>query len=157
MRSVLFVCLGNICRSPALEATLRHLAVSDHRINEFKIASCGISWMHVGEHPDPRTFAAASKRGILIDHRAQQFQVPFFDEYQTIFVVDREIADQVKFHARSESDKNKVLLATTFSHRFKDQDIPDPYYLSHLGFDQVMDMIIDSCEGILNHFYPDNY
>ena len=152
MISILFVCLGNICRSPALEATLRHLAVSKKRSDEFKIDSCGISWMHVGEHPDPRTFAAASKRGILIDHRAQQFSVRFFDEYQNILVVDRDIAEQVKYHARSDADKKKVLMATAFSRHFKDQDIPDPYYLSHSGFDQVMDMVIDCCEGILNHF-----
>jgi len=154
VRTILFVCLGNICRSPALEATLRHLAVSKNRADEFKIDSCGISWMHVGEHPDPRTFEAASKRGILIDHRARQFRVGFFDEFQNIFVSDREIFEQVKYHARSEADKNKVFMATAFSQRFKDQDIPDPYYLSHSGFEQVMDIIVDSCEGILNHFEP---
>jgi protein-tyrosine phosphatase len=152
MRSILFVCHGNICRSPALEATLRHLTVSKKCADEFKIDSCGISWLHVGEHPDPRTFAAASKRGILIDHLAQQFRAHFFDDYQTIFAVDQEIAEQVRYHARSDADKNKVLIATAFSQRFKDQDIPDPYYLSHSGFDQVMDIVIDSCEGILNHF-----
>jgi protein-tyrosine phosphatase len=135
-----------------LEASLRHLAVSKKRSDEFKIDSCGISWMHVGEHPDPRTFAAASKRGILIDHRAQQFSVQFFDEYQHIMAVDREIAEQVKYLARSDVEKNKVLMATAFSKRFKNEDIPDPYYLSHSGFDQVMDMVIDSCEGILHHF-----
>ncbi len=151
MTSVLFVCVANICRSPALEAALRHLAVEKNCADQLLVDSCGVGWLHVGEHPDPRTFAAAKKRGILIDHRSQQFQDHFFDEFDYIFVVDREIAEQIKFHARSEEEKKKVHLASAFSRRFKDQEIPDPYYLAGSGFDQVMEMIIDCCEGVLRH------
>jgi protein-tyrosine phosphatase len=151
MTSILFVCMANICRSPALEAALRHLAIQAGCIDKLHIDSCGIGWLHIGEHPDPRTFAAAKKCGILIDHRAQQFREHFFDEFDHIFVVDRDLVEQIKYHARSEEEKKKVHLASRFSRRFKDQDIPDPYYMDAGGFDQVMDMMIDCCEGIIKN------
>jgi protein-tyrosine phosphatase len=151
MTSVLFICMGNICRSPALEATLRHLAIAQNCADQLKIDSCAVGWLHIGEHPDPRTFETAMKRGILIDHLAQQFRDHFLDEFDYLFVVDRDIAEQIKFHAISDQQKKKVMLASAFSQRFKDQDIPDPYYLNHSGFEQVMDMIVDCAEAILRH------
>ena len=74
MKSVLFVCMANICRSPVLEATLRHLAIQKGLGDKFHIDSCGIGWFHLGERCDARVFEAAKKKGILIDHRAQQFR-----------------------------------------------------------------------------------
>ncbi len=148
--SILFVCLANICRSPAFEATLRHLAL-EGKHEGVVVDSCGVGWQHVGEHPDPRTFAAAKKRGILIDHLAQQFSVHFFDEFDYIFAVDADIVLQLQYQARNEQDKKKLFLATCFSERFKDQDIPDPYYMGPSGFDDVMEMVVDACQGILHH------
>lgn len=155
--SILFVCLGNICRSPALAATLHHFALEKNCSDYLRIDSCGLNWLHVGEHPDPRSFAAAKKRGIMIDHQAQQFRDHFFDEFDMIFAVDREVVDQIHYHARSEKEKKKVYLATAFSKRFKDQDIPDPYYLSSSGFDDVMEMVLDSCKGLLDHLLNVNF
>lgn len=145
--NILFVCMANICRSPALMATLRHLA-AQRKVDLF-VDSCGIGWVHLGERPDPRSFAAAKKKGILIDHQAQQFQEAFFDAYDLILTVDEEISEQLKL--RSPGHANKIQLATAFSRKHKGKAIPDPYYLSASGFDEVMEMILDSCEGLLSH------
>lgn len=139
--------MGNICRSPALHATLIHMAVK--KKPDIHVDSCGIGWVHVGERADPRSFEAAKKRGILIDHRAQQFQDHFFEVFDLILTVDNDIAEQLK--ARSPHHKAKVKLATEFSRKYKNQPIPDPYYLSLSGFDEVMDIVIDTCEGLLAH------
>ena len=151
MVSVLFVCLANICRSPALEAALRHLVVQKGIADRFHIDSCGMGWYHLGEGPDPRTFESAKKRGILIDHKAQQFQESFFKDFDYIFAVDSEIVKQLQHMARAEEEKKKVQLATAYSARFKNQPIPDPYYMTHHGFVDVMEIAIDCSEGILRH------
>jgi protein-tyrosine phosphatase len=147
MKSILFVCMANICRSPALMATFKHLAAQKKL--DIHVDSCGVGWAHLGERPDPRTFEAAKKKGILIDHRSQQFEEAFFDAYDLILTVDSDISDQLKL--RSPSHKHKIKLATDFSHKFKGQPIPDPYYMGPSGFDEVMGMIIDCCEGLLGH------
>ncbi|MES2274250.1 MAG: low molecular weight protein-tyrosine-phosphatase [Chlamydiota bacterium] len=153
MISILFVCMANICRSPALQATLRHLAAKQNLSNQLHIDSCGIGWVHLGEHPDPRTFASAKKKGILIDHRSQQFQDSFFEEFDLILTVDPEISEQLKLRSGLPEHQAKIRLATEFSSKYKDQPILDPYYMSGSGFDEVMDQIIDCCEGILRHLF----
>lgn len=153
--SILFICLGNICRSPALQGTLRHLALQKGL--ELNIDSCGLGWFHLGEHPDPRAFEAAKKRGILLDHRAQQFSEADLDTFDYLFAVDSDVAEQIKLHAKTEAQKAKVHLATAFSRKYKNQPIPDPYYMGLSGFEQMMDLAIDSCEGILEHLERKEY
>jgi len=147
MKTVMFVCMANICRSPALMATLNHIAAK--KKVEIHADSCGIGWTHLGERPDRRSFEAAKKRGIIIDHKSQQFQDHFFDTYDLILTTDEEIAEQLKL--RSPQHKDKIKLASEYSRKHKGQPIPDPYYLSENGFDEVMDMILDCCEGLLHH------
>lgn len=149
MKSVLFVCMANICRSPVLEATLRHLATQQGKADHLYVDSCGIGWFHLGEHPDPRAFEAAKKRGILVDHRAQQFQEHFFDLFDHILTVDPIISEQLKLQAKNSNQIQKIGLATDFSSKFRGSPIPDPYYMSPNGFEEMMDMIIDCCEGLL--------
>ncbi len=149
MISVLFVCMANICRSPTLEAALRHLAAKAGLAESLHVDSCGVGWHHVGERPSQRMFEVAKKHEILIDHQSQQFQPYMFEIYDLILAVDRPVLEQVKLQATNESEREKVQLATAYSKRFKDQEIPDPYYLSS-GFEGVMDMILDSCEGLLH-------
>ena len=153
MISVLFVCVANICRSPALMASLKHLAAERGLTDKLFVDSCGIAWSHLGEHPDRRTFEAAKKRGVLIDHRSQQFQEAFFDAYDYIFAATSDVAEQLKLRVHSPKHLAKIHLATAFSAKHKGQDIPDPYYLSLSGFDDVMEIILDSAEGILNSLF----
>lgn len=154
MRSILFVCMANICRSPVLEATLRHLVAQKGKADQVHIDSCGIGWFHLGQHPDPRAFEAAKKRGILVDHRAQQFQDEFFDEYDLILTVDPDLSEQLKLRAQNPKQAAKIRLATDFSSKFKGKPIPDPYYMSANGFEEMMDMIIDCCQGLVDRWLP---
>lgn len=146
--------MANICRSPALEASLKHMAAVKGLTDQIQVSSCGIGWVRLGEHPDPRTFEAAKKRGILIDHRAQQFEEAFFEEYGAILAVSEEIVEQLKLRAVLPEHKLKIKLATEHSVKFKGQEIPDPYYLSPSGFDEVMEMVLDSCQGLLKTLFP---
>jgi protein-tyrosine phosphatase len=146
MKSVLFVCLGNICRSPVFEAVCKHLAAKKNL--DLLIDSCGLGWAHLGERPDARSFEAAKKRDIILDHRSQQFQESFFEIYDLILVVDNDILEQLQ--KRSPENKHKIHLVTKFSKRFKDKIVPDPYYMGPSGFDEVVDMAFDCCEGLLS-------
>jgi protein-tyrosine phosphatase len=148
MKSVLFVCIGNICRSPTLEAVCRHLAVE--KALDIHTDSCGIGWAHLGERSDPRSFEAARKRGIVIDHRSQQFQEPFFEAYDLILTVDQDILEQLK--QRSPSHAHKLFLVTHFSKKYQGESIPDPYYMGESGFEKVLDMSFDCCEGLFSFF-----
>ncbi len=151
MKKILFVCVANICRSPALMATLNHLAAAQKV--DIHADSCGVGWVHLGERPSQRTFEAAKKRGILIDHRTQQFQDDFFEAYDLILTVDEEVASQLKL--RGPQYAHKIRLATDFSQKFKGRPIPDPYYLSDNGFDDVLDIIQDCCKGLIESLRVD--
>jgi protein-tyrosine phosphatase len=142
--------MANICRSPALMATLRHLAVEKGIGDRLFVDSCGIGWFHLGEHPDRRTFEAAKKKGILIDHRAQQFQEGFFDAFDYLFAVDADVVEQLKAKARTEEQRKKIFLATAFAKKTQGKPIPDPYYMSPSGFDEVMEIVLDACRGIMD-------
>lgn len=155
MISVLFVCMANICRSPAMQAALTHMAAQRKLGDQLHVDSCGLGWVHLGEHPDRRTFDSAKKKGILIDHRSQQFQDHFFDQFDYILTVTKEISEQLKIRTNNPKHLAKIKLATEFSKRFKDQEIPDPYYMSMDGFDEVMEIILDCSEGLLNHLFRD--
>lgn len=153
MKSILFVCMGNICRSPALQAALRHLAAKKGLADQLYIDSCGMGWAHLGEHPDRRTFEAAKKHGILIDHRAQQFQDHFFDAFDLILAVNHDIIEQLKLRTNNPAHLAKIHLATDYSKKHKGEDIPDPYYMSPSGFDDVMKIVLDCSEGLIDHLY----
>lgn len=132
-------------------ATFNHLALA--RKVDAHADSAGIGWVHVGERPSLRMFEAAKKRGILIDHKTQQFQDSFFDLYDLILPVEADIAEQLKL--RSPHHTKKIHLVTDFSRNYKGQPIPDPYYLSDNGFDEVFEMISDCCEGLLAYLGMD--
>jgi protein-tyrosine phosphatase len=147
-RSILFVCLGNICRSPAAEGILRHL-LTKHPDLEIRIESCGIGDWHKGQLPDQRMRQAASDRGVTLASRAQQFRPEFFDEFDDILAMDKEVLHDLYRHAKTPEHKSKVHLLTEFSTTYRDEEIPDPYYGSRADFDLVLDMLEDSCEEFI--------
>ena len=152
MVSVLFVCLGNICRSPAAEGVLRHLAEEQGYANDLQVASCGIGDWHVGEPADYRMRSAAKSRGVTLDGKAQKFLLSFFDTFDHILVVDEKMLKDL-FALAPPSAHPKLNLITHFSPKYKDQPIPDPYYGGEAGFANVLDIIHDSCKGLLMHIF----
>jgi protein-tyrosine phosphatase len=151
--SVLYICMANICRSPAFEGALKHLAAKRGVEGNLYVDSCGLGWSHLGEPPDRRMFESAGKKGVLIDHRAQQFQDSFFDEFDYVFAVNRDIVEQLKLRAVRPEYLAKIKLATAYSARFRDEDVPDPYYEGRAGFDAVMEMALDAAEGFLAYAF----
>ncbi len=147
MKRVLFVCMANVCRSTLLEAVLRKRA-ADRGI-EIDVDSCGIGRVMVGREADPRSVAVGKSRGVVVEHSAQGFRIGFFQEFDYVFVVDRAILDELKEMAGK--DSGKVYLASEFSQKFQGLEIGDPYYEEDLGFEKMMDMVEDCCEGILNY------
>lgn len=147
MVAVLFVCLGNICRSPAAEGVLKHMAAKDGV--DLVVESCGMGDWHIGHLPDERMRDASMTRGIVLSSKARQFQRSFFDRFDYILVSDHEVLNHLYRYADDPGHKAKIHLMTAFSPSYKGQEIPDPYYLGSAAFDLVLDMLEDSCEGLL--------
>lgn len=150
MISVMFVCLGNICRSPAGEAMLKQMIRKRGKSEDFAVASCGIGDWYVGQMADQRMREAAGARGIVLVSRAQQFKREFLDNYDYILAVDHEVLKDLYHFAAEPNHKAKICLATAFSKSYLNQEIPDPYYGGGGDFELVLDMLLDVCEGFLN-------
>lgn len=145
--SVLFVCLGNICRSPAGEGVLRHMARREGV--DIEVASCGLGDWHLGQLADDRMRKAANNRGIVLSGRAQIFQDSFFDKYDYIMASDYKVMEDLNRIAMKPSDKAKIHLVTAYSKSYSNQEVPDPYYGGSSDFDLVLDILQDACEGLL--------
>jgi protein-tyrosine phosphatase len=144
---VLFVCMGNICRSPAAEGVLKHLALQDPSVR-LHVESCGIGDWHLGQSPDKRIQEASKARGIVLTSRAQQFHQDLFDQFDYILAADHEVLKCLYQYAKTAEHKNKLALITVFSAHYYGQEIPDPYYQPHGAFDLVLDMLEDACQGL---------
>jgi len=147
MKSVMFVCLGNICRSPAGEWILRQMA--EKAKIPVKVQSSGLGNWHLGQLPDERMRHAAASRGFHLTSRAQQFKPKYLDEYDYILAADQEVLQDLHKLAKTTEQKSKIHLMTTFSKTFQNQEVPDPYYEGMQAFELVLDMLEDSCQGLL--------
>ena len=147
--SVLFVCLGNICRSPLAEGIFTHLVEQRGLSDRFRIDSCGTGGWHVGNPPDPRSVLVASKYGLDISHlRARQFDATSDPhEYDWLIVMDSSNhADLIDMG----SPEHKVRLMRSYDLTLDgEHDVPDPYYGGDDGFDKVYEMLMRACEGML--------
>lgn len=138
---ILFVCLGNICRSPALHHLMKKKIEDNGDSEILEVDSCAISSWNLGDDVDPRMLKEAEKQGALFPkHKAKLFKKKFYKEYDYIFVVTEEIRDHLKQSA-TKAEAKKVLLATHFSSTYKGKEIPDPYYGSQTDFKKVYKMI----------------
>lgn len=151
MTSILFVCLGNICRSPAAEGVLRYKAANDLELSHLNIRSCGMGSWYVGQLPDDRMRDAAKARGIDLISRAQVFDPKFLDEFDYIFAADHEVLHHLYRYTKTPEQKSKIHLFTAFSACYPNQVIPDPFYQGGAAFDYILDIIEDACEGLIEH------
>ncbi|HET8860915.1 low molecular weight protein-tyrosine-phosphatase [Marivirga sp.] len=153
MKKILFVCLGNICRSPLAEGLMREKIVKLGLEKQFKLDSCGTADYHIGELPDERTRENALKNGLNLKQRARQFEVADFNRFDHILVMDNANKMRVIGLATSEIHLQKVQLMRDFesASELKGKDVPDPYYGGVEGFQNVYN-ILDRCtENLLNH------
>ncbi|ANH02309.1 MULTISPECIES: low molecular weight protein-tyrosine-phosphatase [Leptospira] len=148
---VLFVCLGNICRSPAAEGAFLDLIQKRNLESSFFVDSCGTSRYHIGELPDPRTRQAARKRGIELTHKARQFRKEDFRDFDYILTMDKSNQKDVLYLASSDEERKKVQLFRFFQKDSKkDFEVPDPYYGTLKDFDEVQNIVSEAAEDFLD-------
>ena len=149
---VVFVCLGNICRSPMAEVVLRALLAEEGLDDRVEVSSAGTGDWHVGQGADRRSTEVLTRRGYdARGHRARQFDPAWFDDHDLVVAMDRQnLADLRALAPRDRRDG--VLLLRSFDPTAGDDlDVPDPYYGGPDGFDDALDMVERACRGLLDH------
>jgi protein-tyrosine phosphatase len=146
---VLFVCMGNICRSPMAEGVFRHLVRQAGLEDVVKVASAGTHAFHLGEAPDKRGQAAMAKRGFdITDLRAKRVKDKDFEDFDLILAMDWDNLSSLQQSAPKLAH-HKLQLLMRFATEHETATIPDPYYGNAQGFEQVLDYIEDACAGLL--------
>ncbi len=148
---LLFVCLGNICRSPSAENIMNHLLEQANLKDKISCDSAGTSSYHIGAAPDRRMTAAAAKRGIQLVGRARQFRVSDFEDFHLILAMDKDNYQDILSLDRRGEYKDKVKLMCDFASNHPEKEVPDPYYGGSQGFDNVIDLLLDACDGLLQY------
>lgn len=143
---ILFVCLGNICRSPLAEGILR--AKLEEKGIEVEIESAGFESYHINESPDKRAIKICNKYGIDIsENKCRLFTSDDFDKFDRIYVMDSANYRDVQYFSRHEEDMQKVFYLLSVIDG-KNQAVPDPYYGGEAGFEKVYKLINKACEKI---------
>lgn len=151
MIKVLFVCTGNICRSPTAEGVFRALVAAEGLSAQVMTDSAGTHAYHVGEPPDQRSAATARKRGIdLADLRARKLRPADFAEFDLLLAMDRSHLQTLN-QLCPEGAQDRVRLFLSFAPHLGLRDVPDPYYGAGDGFERVFDMIEAGARGVLDH------
>ena len=150
-QSVLFVCMGNICRSPTGEGVFRALVEREGCADAIAVDSAGTISYHRGEHPDSRMRHAASKRGYRLESRARQIRREDLDIFDLIIAMDSENLGDIRSLLRKGEPGEHIRLLSAFLPDGHPVDVPDPYYGGADGFDLVIDMIEEACPRILEH------
>jgi protein-tyrosine phosphatase len=148
---VLFVCLGNICRSPTAEGVMRTLVREAGLEDRIELDSAGTGSWHIGEAPDPRATEAARGRGIVLEGAARQVQASDFEAFDLIVAMDRQNLADLRHLAPDESAREKVVLLRDLDPATAGQqlDVPDPYHGGARGFEHVLDLVRDACAALL--------
>ena len=150
---LLFVCLGNICRSPTAEGVMRRLVRDAGLEDRVELDSAGTGGWHVGAAPDARATEAAQRRGIALDGCARRVEPEDFERFDLILAMDRENVRDLRAIAPDPEAAGRVRLLREFdpaSRGAPDLDVPDPYYGGEDGFDVVLDQVEAACRGLLD-------
>jgi protein-tyrosine phosphatase len=145
--AVLFVCMGNICRSPTAEGVFRKLIETAGREAEFEVDSAGTIGYHQGQRADPRMRAAAETRGYALDSLARRIEQDDFDRFDLIVTMDEDNyrdVDQMNPESRA-----RVVRMCDYCEEHEVSEVPDPYYGGERGFHTVIDILEDSCGNLL--------
>lgn len=150
MKKLLFVCLGNICRSPSAENIMNYLIEKEGLQDQIICDSAGTANYHIGAKPDSRMNLAAQKKlGINLKGKARQLEAFDLEYFDLILAMDKSnyanilaLDPQKKYH-------HKVKLMCDFSHNYPDKEVPDPYYGGQSGFEYVIDLLTDGCSQLL--------
>ena len=149
--AVLFVCLGNICRSPLAEGVFRHLVRTRELSHAYEIDSAGTGGWHVGDPPDARAAAVARRRGVELECAARQVSPGDFGRFDWIVAMDKENLRALEALRGRHGGDAELRLLRDFDPEPGDGEVPDPYYGGPEGFDRVYEMVVRSAEAFLEH------
>ncbi|NWF51113.1 MAG: low molecular weight phosphotyrosine protein phosphatase [Ignavibacteriaceae bacterium] len=148
-KKILFVCLGNICRSPAAEGILKKILKEKGLNRSVEVDSAGTIAYHSGELPDSRMIKHAAKRGYILDHIARKFNPSIdFNSFDLIIPMDNQNYEDVIASYKSGNPKSKVIKMTDFSSNKIYDEVPDPYDSDQRGFELVLDILEDACKNL---------
>lgn len=148
---VLFVCLGNICRSPAAEGVMQHKVREAGLANRIVIDSAGTEGWHAGKAPDSRMRQHAKQRSYALDSAARQVRTQDFTDFDLILVMDQQNLREIRRFAPVPELMKKVRLFCDFAEDREETEVPDPYYGGEAGFEQVLDIVENGCDHLLAH------
>jgi protein-tyrosine phosphatase len=147
---LLFVCLGNICRSPAAENIMNHLvAEANIPAGEIVCDSAGTNSYHIGQPPDRRMQAASKARGLPTEGKARAFTVGDFEKFDLILAMDDDNYRDIRSLDPQGKYAEKVKMMCSYASKHSDSEVPDPYYGRDDGFTYVIDLLLDACGGLL--------
>jgi protein-tyrosine phosphatase len=150
MVRVLFVCMGNICRSPTAEGVFRHFVLQHGLQEHIYIDSAGTHSYHIGCEPDHRTQAAAKLRGFdLSSLRARKISSKDFEEFEYILTMDRINYEEV-LRKSPPQHRHKIRLFLSYAEDIQEEEVPDPYYGGNKGFEHVLDLVENAAKGLLD-------
>ena len=152
VKKILFVCLGNICRSPAAEGIFKQKIKERNLENFFEVDSAGTGSWHVGNLPDRRMRATALSRGIELTSRSRQIEENDLYKFDHILVMDKDNLDAVKSLTKDymNSVNSKIKLILTYSKKSQLDEVPDPYYGGQNGFEKVLDLLNDAIDELID-------
>ena len=148
---ILFVCLGNICRSPSAEAVMKAMVEKAGLSNVFEIDSAGIIGVHEGENADSRMMAHAASRGYHLTSISRPVNARDFTYFDLIVGMDDQNIRDLKQLSQHTNEQHKIVKMTDFASDSKFSSVPDPYYGGADGFEMVLDILEDACSGLMNH------
>ena len=151
MVKVLFVCMGNICRSPTAEGVFRYLVEQEGLSHSIEIDSAGTHAYHIGEPPDRRSQQAARNRGIdLSQQRARKVKSSDFEHYDYVLAMDKDNLSNLEYIQPANS-LSQLKLFLDFANDMNELEVPDPYYGGSHGFERVLDLIEAASQGLIVH------
>lgn len=146
---ILFVCLGNICRSPAAHGIMEHLIAEKGLEERFVVDSAGTYGGHAGELPDTRMRQHAAKRGYRLTHRSRPVRRADFEEFDLILAMDDANYSNLNRLAPDVESTRKIVRMVDYCRNYPDDHVPDPYYGGAAGFEHVLDLLENGCENLL--------
>ncbi len=155
--NVLFICLGNICRSPAAQAVMQAMVDERGLSDRFYIDSAGIGGWHIGDLPDKRMRVHARPRGYELTHRARKVRSADFEDFDLIVGMDASNVDDLCNLAMTLEQQDKVVMMGDYIRQYPNYDhVPDPYYEGSEGFELVLDLLEDACDNLLDRIIEQN-
>lgn len=156
MKKVVFVCLGNICRSPSAETVMKKLVEESGLKDKIFVDSAGTIGYHTGEPADARMKKHAALRGYELDHSARKFNPQIdFEKFDYIVTMDNQNYRDVLTMDKERNYKSKVFKMAEYAQNIKFSEVPDPYYGGPDGFENVLNILEDACKGLLEKIKDD--